>query len=82
MRFPTVICAVCQKSVDYMEIFDRFDRHVQVLRVRCHGEWDEMELQDSDIIKMSEVMLHQINEGVGFAFTKPRIATKEKAPDQ
>lgn len=81
MKWPTILCAVCNKPVDYMVRFDAVDKSAQVLRVKCHGEWDEMALSDHDLYRMGPDVLRQLNEGVGIAFTTPRL-TQEKAPDQ
>jgi len=82
IAFPTVVCDVCRKPVEYMETHDDLSTGDRVLRVACHGQWDEMRLSVADMMELGEHGLHQLNHGVGHAFRQSMIeSSKEKAPD-
>lgn len=70
MKWPTVMCAMCNKPVDRMEFFDDHINDQQVLRVRCHGDWDEMRLSS---LEVTYEAVEQINNSVGTAFTTKRL---------
>lgn len=70
MKWPTVMCAMCDKPVDRMEFIDAPLDDQVVLRVKCHGEWDEMRLSKYEVT--CEVV-EQINNSVGTAFTTKRL---------
>lgn len=70
MKWPTVMCAMCDKPVDRMEFFDDHERDEQVFRVKCHGRWDEMRVSKLDLtLNLAE----QLNNAVGTAFITQRL---------
>lgn len=74
MRFPTVVCDICDRPVDKLVQYEEPDTRAIVLRAHCHGEMDEMRLTPYDLVKMTRDQLDQMNEGVGRAFTtKPTL---------
>jgi hypothetical protein len=67
---PRIRCAICQKPVDAIEWLDDYTTRDRVIRVRCHGDTDEMRLPADLLIK-----LHRANAlpSEGEAFTTQRI---------
>jgi hypothetical protein len=70
MKWPVVMCAQCNKPVELMEMRDDFLKDEQVLRVRCHGEWDEMRVR---LFDLTQEMVDQLNNSQGVAFTTKRL---------
>ncbi len=80
--FPTVMCAICNKPVPFMETFDDHFKGTRTLKVRCHGEWDQMTISDLDLMKMDPSTIDQLNTSVGYAFTTKKLEfPQKKTPD-
>ena len=70
MKWPTVMCDKCRKPVDLMVWSEDYLTAEQVLRVKCHGEWDEMRLR---LETLSHDQIEQLNSATGVAFTTKEI---------
>lgn len=67
---PKIRCAKCDKLVDDVYWSQDNWTHVITIKVRCHGETDEMEL---DIDKLSFDEVKQLDRSEGLAFTRDRL---------
>lgn len=63
-----IMCAVCLKPVESVEWFDDYPTNERVIRVRCHGETDEMRLSNYDIVLYGR----QLENAPGVAFSDRR----------
>lgn len=50
MKMPLVMCAVCLKPVDRVEVFDDVRSYDKVFRVYCHGDMEEARLGVRDLM--------------------------------
>lgn len=65
---PLIMCAICDKLVDTIELFRNEEKQSDVYRVTCHGDKDTCEISDYDRMMTGP---QGIQDGV--AFTKKRI---------
>lgn len=77
---PKVICDVCQKPVDRVEVsFDIF-RRAYLITVFCHGERDKMQIPEVDMHHRDsyEAMMKAMEAG-GTAFVSKRLAVARES---
>lgn len=81
-QLPRIRCAVCDKPVEHMEWGNDYSRNwSQFIRVRCHGEWDEMRI-DPEVMRRKadyDQLMHQ--EGIAFVTKRPPEFTAERPAD-
>lgn len=67
---PRVVCAICNKLVD--EVLEAHDycNNAWRLKVRCHGDTDEMSIP---LFNMTPEQVCQIKDQEGIAFSVKRI---------
>lgn len=82
MKWPTIICDVCNKPCDKLEALDDYRTGEIVMMAYCHGDRDEMRIPQSAIIKLGKAALDQMNHGIGHAFSTKRISAKEQYEPQ
>lgn len=70
---PSILCAVCNKSVDRIVVTENQQDFTLSIRVYCHGERDEMSLPLSVLVVHGKEILNS----TGIAFQHRRIE-KEK----
>jgi hypothetical protein len=63
-RCPVIICAICNKRVDSVELFRDEMKCCDVYKVRCHGDTDTCEIDDHFRMNAGP---HEIKEGRAFA---------------
>jgi len=65
---PTIMCARCGHRVEFQRW--EFDRAYNLWRieVRCHGQWDRMEMPVDFLASLSLAESAQITRGTGWAF--------------
>ena len=73
MKFPTIICDVCNKPCDKLAVHDDLETGDVVMRAFCHGDVDTMRLSHQDMAALGPEALDQMNHGTGHAFTAARI---------
>ena len=73
MKFPTIICDVCNKPCDKLAVHDDLETGDIVMRAFCHGDVDTMRLSHRDMVTLGPEALDQMNHGTGHAFTAARI---------
>lgn len=70
---PKIRCAKCDKLVDWVYTSQDAHSDIVVIKVKCHGETDEMSL---DLSKMSFDDVKQIDRQEGLAFTTKTLESK------
>lgn len=65
MSVLNITCGVCHKLVDFVERSDDWGTRDVVLRVSCHGEWDEMRL-DPSRLSLDQLRAMEQSQGVAF----------------
>lgn len=65
VNIPEVMCAVCKKPVDTIETRRDFNRQQTIFTVRCHGEKEEVAIDDKDFIDWGA----NVKIEASFAFT-------------
>lgn len=69
-NIPVVMCAICDKQVERLEVIEMQETKITHVVAHCHGEVDRMTLDPST---MSPQQLADIRSARGLAFTTKRL---------
>lgn len=73
MKLLRIKCAICNKLVDRVETWHDPIKNCISIKVKCHGDFDEMSISSIDVIKLETVELNSLFEQEGIAFATKRL---------
>lgn len=69
MQFPKIRCAICDKQVDVIELWNETRNSACVIRAQCHGSSDTMTITAYDFLRLGLSGMAEIAQLEGVAFS-------------